>query len=95
MRILFLLCLLLAACSGARDQPYWLINTDLKCDAVIVTGSWPIIDPVMAYSVCEDRAGHLYLPNGLVPNTTVATAGGLVTGMVQQASQIGAMMGGF
>ena len=95
MKTFVLLCFLLAGCSNIQDQPYWLANTDLKCDAVIVTGKKPLIDPVMAYQVCEDREGRLYFPNGLIPNASIGSAAGLVSAVVGQAAAVGAMMGGF
>jgi hypothetical protein len=92
---LLALAFLLGGCASTRQQPYWLANTDLKCDGVIVMGAMPLIDPVQAYSVCEDRQGRLYFPNGVLANTTITGASGLLSAAVTQAGQIGAMLGGF
>lgn len=83
------------SCANVQDRPYYLAATDLKCDGVITSGEFPVLDPTQTYSVCEDRDGHLYFPAGVLANTTVTSGVGLVSGMVQQASQVGAMLGGF
>ena len=99
MRQLAVIAALIAAfaagCSNVQDHPYWLANTDLKCDGIVVTGAIPLLDPVQAYSVCEDREGHLYFPNGVLANTTIPTASGLLSSMITQSAQVGAMLGGF
>jgi hypothetical protein len=87
--------LVMAGCSNTQDHPYYLAATDLKCDAVITTGTLPLIDPIQAFSVCEDREDRLYFPNGVLANTSIASGAGLFSAMVQQAEGIGGMLGGF
>jgi hypothetical protein len=95
LRSILTLVVALCGCASVQDHPYYLTATGLKCDGVIVAGSNPILDPVMAYQVCEDIEGHFYFPNGLVPNASVSSAAGLVSAAVGQAAAVGAMMGGF
>jgi len=94
-RIVLALAFLLAGCASVQDRPYYLAATDLKCDGVIVTGALPLIDPVQAYSVCEDREGRFYFPQGVLANASIPVMSGTLSAAVSQAAQIGAMLGGF
>lgn len=93
--VFMVLACLVMGCASAHDQPYYTMNTDLKCDAIGIRGDIPILDPTQTYSVCEDRNGHFYFPNGVLANTDIAGASGLISAMVQQSAQVGAMLGGF
>jgi hypothetical protein len=91
--VLFVFAIMVYGCSSTQDYPYWTKATDLKCDGVVYTGKMPFFDPTIGFNVCEDRKGNYYFPNGVVPSTTVVT--GAAGSLMGQASQIGAMTGGF
>ncbi len=88
-RVLFLGALLLAGCASVSTQTYTVL--DQTCSAVTTRAQIPLFDPTQAYTVCEDRMGHISYPAGSVQSNSISS----IPGVIQGAATAGSMLGGF
>lgn len=87
---LLVVALSVSGCAGVEQQSYTVLG--VNCSSVIVTGKIPLIDPMQAWSGCEK--GKLDYPLGAVAGNPIENAAGGASGLLQGASQVGAVTGG-